>query len=174
MSTIKRKFIGRVRGSLWYVGSQITGNDTNGKVFPDSGVSYAYTNDHYLHLNPTGEDHGKVYECIKEGDANTAVWAYIRSLSFVPKGIAPVFHASTTTKYGAASRDLFGHVKIGNGLGINEGVLSWDETEATDVEMQTLIRSMVDGTVPGPDVDTTDDLTEATDKEMVDLVNSLA
>lgn len=143
MSTIKRKFIGRVRGSMWYTGSQITGNNTNPTVFPDSGVSYAYVGDHYLHLNPNGADHGKVYECVAAGDPTTAKWSYIRNLMVVPTNIAPESHASTTTKYGAASKALYGHVMVGNGLNVTDGVISWDEQEATDAEVITMINGFL-------------------------------
>ncbi len=63
------------RGSAWYTGTVITGSETTGKVFSDSGIASALVNDMYLNTST-----GAVYKCTKAGAANVATWAYAGSI----------------------------------------------------------------------------------------------
>ena len=67
--------LGRVRGSMWYSGKQITGTDARGTIFKNSGVKKAYLNDHYLNT-----DNGNVYDCTTAGEPDMARWSYIGSI----------------------------------------------------------------------------------------------
>lgn len=68
-------FIGRVRGSTWYSGTLISGLDSSGRTFPESEIEAAYVDDYYLNLS-TGEDAGRIYQCVKAGGPEEAQWAY--------------------------------------------------------------------------------------------------
>lgn len=63
------------RGSAWYTGTAITGSETTGKVFSDSGIASALVNDMYLNTST-----GAVYKCTKAGAASVATWAYTGSI----------------------------------------------------------------------------------------------
>ena len=58
---------GRVKGSMWYAGTAITGVETG---HYETGL-YAYSGDFYLNTN-----NRNVYECTTGGDEDTAVWKY--------------------------------------------------------------------------------------------------
>lgn len=73
---MERQVLGRVRGSMWYSGTGITGTSTTPTVFAESGVTKAYENDLYLNTHATSSDRGNVYACTLGGDAATAKWAY--------------------------------------------------------------------------------------------------
>ena len=75
MSTIN---LGRVRGTMWYTGSGITGTSTTPAVFSGSGVTQAYVGDMYMHTGATYK--GNVYQCTTAGDASTAEWAYLTAI----------------------------------------------------------------------------------------------
>lgn len=63
------------RGTLIYSGTAITGTETEGAVFEDSGIEYALQEDKYL--NTLTND---MYTCITEGNADTAEWAWIGNI----------------------------------------------------------------------------------------------
>lgn len=63
--------LGRVRGNMWYVGEGISGNSSEPKVFPDSGVTKAYAGDLYLNTKSSN-----VYVCTSEGTSDTAMWSF--------------------------------------------------------------------------------------------------
>ena len=63
------------RGSAWYTGTAITGSETTGKVFSDSGIASALVNDMYLNTST-----GAVYKCTTAGAASVATWAYTGSI----------------------------------------------------------------------------------------------
>lgn len=63
------------RGSAWYTGTVITGSETTGKVFSDSGIASALVNDMYLNTST-----GAVYKCTTAGAASVATWAYAGSI----------------------------------------------------------------------------------------------
>lgn len=71
------------RGSGWVQGMAITGTDTEGTVFPESGIDDALVNDNYLNTYT-----GNTYRCILGGDASTAEWVYTGNLKG-PKGESP-------------------------------------------------------------------------------------
>ena len=60
-----------VRGSLWFSGTAITGENTSGTVFSGSGITAANVDDQYLNTST-----GNTYKCITGGNAATAKWAY--------------------------------------------------------------------------------------------------
>lgn len=68
------------RGSLWFTGESITGSDTNGLVFPSSGIENCLVKDMYLNTLT-----GNVYQCIIEGSPDIAQWSYMGSI-VGPKG----------------------------------------------------------------------------------------
>lgn len=72
--------LGRVRGSMWYAGTGITGTSTTGTVFPASGVTTAYEGDMYLNTAAASEHTGNIYRCVLSGNADTAKWVYAGGL----------------------------------------------------------------------------------------------
>ena len=62
--------LGRVMGSRWYTGVDITGDSTVPTSY-DTDVTYARENDLYLNTQ-----NGNVYACTLGGDAETAKWVY--------------------------------------------------------------------------------------------------
>lgn len=65
------KDLGRVLGTRWYTGQDMTGTPTDPTIFPDSDVDNARLEDLYLNtLN------GNVYSCVLAGDPDTAKWVY--------------------------------------------------------------------------------------------------
>ena len=68
------------RGSEWYAGDKLLGTNTDGMIFPDSGISDARVNDRYV--NPFT---GNLYACVRAGAADVAKWAYIGNIKG-PKG----------------------------------------------------------------------------------------
>lgn len=68
------------RGSEWYAGEKLLGTNTEGMIFPDSGISDAKVNDRYV--NPFT---GNLYACVRAGAADVAKWAYIGNIKG-PKG----------------------------------------------------------------------------------------
>lgn len=65
-------------GTVWYVGTIITGNSSTGVVFQNSGISNANLNDHYLNT-----DTSQIYKCTLGGDPSIAEWTYISTLTGV-------------------------------------------------------------------------------------------
>lgn len=65
--------LGRAKGSMWYTGDAMSGKSTEGAVFQNSGIDFAYENDMYFCKN------GDVYQCIAGGNPDTAMWAYVGS-----------------------------------------------------------------------------------------------
>lgn len=59
------------RGSLWFSGIAITGENTDGDIFPSSGLGSVLLNDHYFNTNT-----GNVYKCTVAGDSSIAKWVY--------------------------------------------------------------------------------------------------
>ena len=83
------------RGSLWYIGSGITGNSVTPTVYPNSGVTSAHAEDVYL--NTTGTSRGNIYQCTLGGDASTAKWVYVGSiLGAMPEVVNNLTSTSTT------------------------------------------------------------------------------
>lgn len=68
------------RGSEWYAGDKLLGTNTDGMIFPASGISDARVNDRYV--NPFT---GNLYACVRAGAADVAKWAYIGNIKG-PKG----------------------------------------------------------------------------------------
>lgn len=69
--------LGRVKGTMIYSGSKITGTSSAGKIFPTSGIAKACIGDMYINTDSSSEDNkGNVYECNTAGDAATAMWYY--------------------------------------------------------------------------------------------------
>ena len=60
------------RGTRWSTGTAITGMDTEGVIFSESGLSDSLLNDYYLNTET-----GIYYRCVLAGDAVTAKWAYV-------------------------------------------------------------------------------------------------
>lgn len=58
-------------GTLWYVGTAITGNSTTPTVFT-TGITNATVNDYYLNISTN-----YYYQCTLGGDDTTATWIYI-------------------------------------------------------------------------------------------------
>ena len=63
-------------GNKWYYGTTISGGAVLPTVYPSSGIANANANDAFLNKNE-----GYIYVCVSGGDANTATWAYLLSLS---------------------------------------------------------------------------------------------
>ena len=94
--------LGRVRGSMWYAGTGITGTETTPTVYSDSGVTKAYTLDKYLNT-----DTGNVYECVTAGAANTAEWVYTGCIQGpMPEVVNSLTSSSTTKALSAAQGKL--------------------------------------------------------------------
>lgn len=94
--------LGRVRGSMWYAGTGITGTETTPTVYSDSGVTKAYTLDKYLNT-----DTGNVYECVTAGAADTAAWVYTGCIQGpMPEVVNSLTSSSTTKALSAAQGKL--------------------------------------------------------------------
>ena len=68
--------LGKVRGTSIYTGEAITGTNSLGAVFVDTGISEGYVGDLYINTKANTEDCGNVYECLQSGTAAEAVWGY--------------------------------------------------------------------------------------------------
>lgn len=68
--------LGHVKGSVWYTGTGLDGQNYTGTVFEASGVPHAYVHDMYLSNNGSGS----FYECIQAGEPSEAMWRYVGSL----------------------------------------------------------------------------------------------
>ena len=68
--------LGKVRGTSIYTGEAITGTNSLGAVFVDTGISEGYVGDLYINTKAKTEDCGNVYECLQSGTAAEAVWGY--------------------------------------------------------------------------------------------------
>lgn len=68
--------LGKVRGTSIYTGAAITGTNSLGAVFENTGISRAYVEDLYINTKANTEDCGNVYECLQSGTAEKAVWGY--------------------------------------------------------------------------------------------------
>ena len=75
-------------GSVWYFGTAITGTETSGTVFPDSGIEDAKEYDKYVNT-----DTGNIYDCSMAGGASTAQWTYIGSI-MGPAGATQIVFAA--------------------------------------------------------------------------------
>ena len=75
-------------GSVWYFGTAITGTETSGTVFPDSGIEDAKEYDKYVNT-----DTGNIYDCSMAGSASTAQWTYIGSI-MGPAGATQIVFAA--------------------------------------------------------------------------------
>ena len=75
-------------GSVWYFGTAITGTETSGTVFPDSGIEDAKEYDKYVNT-----DTGNIYDCSIAGGASTAQWTYIGSI-MGPAGATQIVFAA--------------------------------------------------------------------------------
>lgn len=63
-------------GNRWYNGTAISGKSVNPTVFSGSGITDANANDMYMNTSE-----GAVYYCVMGGDASTATWSYLFTLS---------------------------------------------------------------------------------------------
>lgn len=63
------------RGATWYAGTGITGTSTTETIYPNSGVSSAIVNDHYLNTETQN-----VYRCTVAGAATAAKWVYEQNI----------------------------------------------------------------------------------------------
>ena len=63
-------------GNSWYYGTAISGKSVNPTVFSGSGITEANTNDGYMNTSE-----GAVYYCVTGGDALTATWSYLFTIS---------------------------------------------------------------------------------------------
>lgn len=63
-------------GNRWYNGTAISGKSVNPTVFSGSGITDANANDMYLNTSE-----GAFYYCVTGGDASTATWSYLFTLS---------------------------------------------------------------------------------------------
>ena len=63
------------RGSRWVSGTMVTGTSTTPTVFA-TGITDSLSNDHYINVNTNN-----YYRCVKGGDASTATWMYVGTLS---------------------------------------------------------------------------------------------
>ena len=63
------------RGTVWHLGTGVTGQSTTGTVFSGSGVESAALQDMYLNTNTDD-----FYTCVLAGNAATAKWAYAGNL----------------------------------------------------------------------------------------------
>lgn len=60
----------------WFFSTNITGTNTNGVVFANSGIEMATVGDANLNLNIDGDSYGNVYSCVVAGTPTTAQWKY--------------------------------------------------------------------------------------------------
>jgi len=61
-------------------------------------------------------------------DSNTTFNGSVdKTISYNTIGASPKNHASTDTTYGVASSENYGHVKIGDGINVNNGTISVDK-----------------------------------------------
>ena len=61
--------------TVWYEGEGVTGTDTEGAVFPGSGVLSARVGDFYKHAGT-----GRLYRCVQGGGPEAALWAFLMDL----------------------------------------------------------------------------------------------
>lgn len=69
--------LGLIRGSMWYQGTKITGQNTEGVIFPETGISEALKGDKYQN-----SETNDLYECVKGGAADIAQWKWYGNISF--------------------------------------------------------------------------------------------
>jgi hypothetical protein len=67
--------LGQVKGNLWYYGAGITGTNTSGAIFTDSGVTLATVNDRYQNYS-----NGYIYVCTVGGAPDVAKWKFIQQI----------------------------------------------------------------------------------------------
>ena len=63
------------RGSRWVSGTMVTGTSTTPTKFA-TGITDSLTNDHYINVTTNN-----YYRCVTGGDASTATWMYVGTLS---------------------------------------------------------------------------------------------
>lgn len=85
--------LGRVRGSMWYIGNAMYGTDASGTVFPSSEINEAYENDLYLDVKD-----GNVYQCIISGKSDTAKWSYQGTIKGNMPKLVDTFDSTSTTR----------------------------------------------------------------------------
>lgn len=69
--------LGLIRGSMWYQGTKMTGQNTEGVIFPETGITEALKGDKYQN-----SETNDLYECIKGGAADIAQWKWYGNISF--------------------------------------------------------------------------------------------
>ena len=86
--------LGRVKGTLIYQGTAVTGTSATGTVFPSSGISDALVGD--LYINTSTQN---VYTCTLAGAAAVAKWAYTMNIKGAtgPQGLGMVYSATEPT-----------------------------------------------------------------------------
>lgn len=134
-----QKDMGRVVGSKWYSGTDITGSSTTPTIFEDSGITYALEQDMYLNTTT-----GNLYECTVEGDAETAKWVYSGCIAGPQPEMVDNLNSDLTTKALTARQG-----KILNNKILSSGVFT--NTYDIDVDEAVYIAEIkirnVDGTI---------------------------
>ncbi len=95
MSTLN---LGKVKGTTWYTGTAITGTETTGTVFADSGVEYAIEGDFYVNT-----DTGYFYICSTPGEPDTAEWEFLYDAMAYVEEQATAASASATAAASSAT-----------------------------------------------------------------------
>lgn len=108
---MEHKTLGRVRGTMWYAGTGVTGTSPQGAIFPSSGVTKAYVNDMYLNSDITS-DRGNVYVCTLGGNAATAKWAYQMNIRGPLPDLVDNLTSHSTTKALSANQGRVLNEKI--------------------------------------------------------------
>lgn len=78
------------QGSIWYFGTDVTGQAVTGTVFSGTGIVLARQYDKYLNTSTSD-----IYTCTVEGDAETAEWVWIGNIKGNTGNIGPVGPAGT-------------------------------------------------------------------------------
>ena len=66
--------LGRVKGNMWYAGTQIGGSSTTPNTY-DTGIQEAAIGDLYLN-----SDNSNVFQCVSSGDSETALWVWVANI----------------------------------------------------------------------------------------------
>lgn len=129
--------LGRVQGSMWYSGIDITGNSTTPTSY-DTDIDYAREKDLYLNTQ-----NGNVYACTTGGDAETAKWVYNCNIAGPMAEIIDNLRTDSATKALSARQGKVLNDKILGGL--YPTIVEPNTTEKSYI-LEATIRN-VDGTI---------------------------
>lgn len=84
--------VGRIKGSMWYTGTDIEGHSTTPTVY-ETDIDYARVDDLYLNTS-----NGNVFACVTPGDPDTAEWVYNCNIAGPTPDLVDNLHTDSATK----------------------------------------------------------------------------